>query len=90
MEKNKEKFYALVHLIFTLAEVYFLSEVHTSRGRADSVFMLGDNVYCLELKLEGLAKGALLQIDQSGYFDHWKNYGKHLHKISINYYSQTR
>ncbi|GCD77847.1 hypothetical protein JCM31826_13290 [Thermaurantimonas aggregans] len=88
--KNNEKFFhALVYLIFTLAGMHIFSEVHTSRGRADSIVVLGDSVYCQEFRLDGSAEEVLRQIEQNGYLDRWKNSGKHFHKIGINFNSQT-
>jgi hypothetical protein len=87
-QKENEKFYhAIVHLMFSLLGVYIQSEVHTKKGRADALVELADDVYCLEFKLDQSADEALLQIEDRAYTERFKNNGKTIHHIGINFSS---
>ena len=87
-QKENEKFYhAIVHLMFSLLGVYIQSEVHTKKGRADALVELADDIYCLEFKLDKSADEALAQIGDRVYTERFKNSGKTIHHIGINFSS---
>lgn len=59
----------ILFTIFTLLGTNPTEEFHTSRGRADCVLQLSDNIYIFEFKLEnnGSAQDAVNQIKAKGY-----------------------
>ena len=88
---DKERYYhTILHLLFTLLGVRITSEIHTKNGRADMVIELGDNVYCLEFKLDKTAEEAIQQINERGYLDKYIGSDKTLHKIGINFSSKDK
>ena len=90
-QKDNEQFYhAIVHLMFSLLGVYFQSEVHTKKGRADALVEFEDGVYCLEFKLDRSAAEALDQIRERGYTEKYRGSGKTIHHIGINFSSEMK
>ncbi|MFM2393263.1 MAG: hypothetical protein RLZZ546_1245 [Bacteroidota bacterium] len=90
---NKEKqviFHAIIHLTFTLMGSFVMSEVHTHKGRCDALAFIDDAVYCFEFKLGKSAKDALQQIHEKGYLNAYKNQGKQLYAIGVNYSKTSR
>ncbi len=88
LHDRKEKFYhAIVHVFFKLIGLDVKSEVNTARGRADVIIELPDKVYCLEFKMDSSARAALEQIKDKGYLSPYKESGKKLIAIGINFSS---
>lgn len=90
-EVQREKSYqAIIHLFFTLAGIYVKSEVHTTRGRLDSVIEFEDKVFLFEFKLDKSAEEAITQIEDKGYADRFKLAGKKCTIIGINFIQEKR
>lgn len=89
-KENEQYYHALVHLLFSLLNVYIFSEVHTQRGRADTVIIHEGQIYCLEFKLDQSAEAALTQIKARGYTERFQGSGKPLHHIGINFSSALK
>jgi hypothetical protein len=90
-QKENEHFYhAIVHLLFSLLDLYIESEVHTQHGRADIIIHYENNVYCMEFKLDKSADEAIHQINERGYLDKYTGTDKTLHKIGINFSSADK
>ena len=90
-EVQREKSYqAIIHLFFTLAGIYVKSEVHTTRGRLDSVIEFEDKVFLFEFKLDKSAEEAITQIEEKGYADRFKLAGKKCTIIGINFIQEKR
>ena len=84
--KETENYYqTAVHLIFTMLGLDCRSEVRISSGRIDTLVETKNYVYCFEFKLDKTAEEALAQIDEKNYLLPWKNSGKKLFKIGINF-----
>ncbi len=67
-QKQVEGFYhGLIHILFKCLGLYMQSEVHNSKGRADSLVETPTHVYFLEFKLNGDAAAALQQIKTKKY-----------------------
>ncbi len=66
------------------------SEVSTARGRADSIVEFDDKVYCFEFKLDRSAQEALEQLKSRGYADRYRNSGKKIILIGVNFSSEKR
>jgi hypothetical protein len=90
---NKEKeviFHAIIHLTFTLMGSFVMSEVHTHKGRCDALAIIDDAIFCFEFKLGKSAQEALQQISDKGYLNAYKNQGKQLYAIGVNYSKKTK
>ncbi len=84
-ESKREKTYqAIVHLVFTLLGLYVQSEVHTHKGRLDSVVTTSERVYIFEFKLDQTAQTALQQIQEKQYANAFKAQGKECIGIGVN------
>ena len=88
---DKERYYhSLVHLLFTFLGIYIESEVNTHRGRMDAVVQTSTHIYILEFKLNKSTKEAIEQIKSRSYAQKYKNSGKNLLGIGINFNSETK
>ncbi len=88
--ENEQYYHAIVHLLFSLLDVYIFSEVHTQQGRADAIVIHEDQIYCLEFKLDQSAEIALEQIKNPGYTERFKDKGFPIHHIGINFSSEHK
>ena len=83
-----------VFLIFTLCGQYIRSEVHTLKGRCDSVCETNDHVFIFEFKMadapDGTADEALSQIEKMGYAEPYKASGKEIIKLGVVFDSKQR
>ena len=60
-------YHGIINILFKYVGLYVQSEVHTTRGRADSVVETETHVYILEFKINESAKIALQQIHDRDY-----------------------
>ncbi len=91
LHQKAESFYhAIVHLFFTYMGLDVQSEVSTARGRADSIVEFDDKVYCFEFKLDRSAQEALEQLKNRGYTDKYRNTGKKIILMGVNFSSEKR
>jgi hypothetical protein len=88
--ENEQYYHAIVHLLFSLLNVYIFSEVHTQNGRADAVIIHDKQIYCLEFKLNQSAEIALAQIKSRGYTERFQDKGFPIHHVGINFSSDTK
>jgi hypothetical protein len=88
--ENEAFFHAILHLTFKLLGIYVQSEVLTSDGRIDSIIHFSDKIYCIEIKLEKSAQEALQQIHSKGYLTPYKNEGKKLIAVGINFSKEKK
>jgi hypothetical protein len=66
--KDKEKFFhAIVHLIFTMIGTDVRSEVHTSKGRMDTIIITTSRIFLFEFKMNETAKFAIQCIKDRQY-----------------------
>ena len=85
-DKQSEGLYhGLLHFIFSLLGVYIKSEVHSSKGRADSVVETATHVYLFEFKFNKTAAEAMQQIKTKKYADKYENSGKIIVGIGVNF-----
>ncbi len=62
-QKQVEGFYhGLIHILFKCLDIHIRSEVHTSKGRADSIVETPTHIYFLEFKINSDADTAFGQI----------------------------
>ncbi|WNJ16975.1 AAA family ATPase [Pontibacter sp. G13] len=91
LHSQTEKFYhAVIHLVYYYLGVFIESEVNTSRGRADAIVQTDTHVYCLEFKLDQSIDAALQQIRDRRYLDRFKESGKELIAVGINFSTELK
>ena len=81
---------AFVWLIFKLMGEFVLCEVQNGKGRSDAVVWQKDAIYIFEFKMDGSAKEALEQINSKDYPIAYKNDGRKIVKIGVNYSSTEK
>ncbi|MFZ2958573.1 MAG: ATP-binding protein [Candidatus Ozemobacteraceae bacterium] len=87
----KEKYYqSLFVMVFRLLGVEIHAEVKTADGRIDAILQNHDTIYVLEFKLNGTAQEALDQIKTKGYAIPYRNSGKKIVIVGIEFNWQTR
>jgi hypothetical protein len=65
-------------------------EVCTSDGRLDALVETKNFVYCFEFKIDKTADEAMEQINKKDYLLQWKDNGKKLFKVGVNFDSEKR
>ena len=88
--ENEQYYHAIVHLLFSLLNVYIFSEVHTQNGRADAIIIHEKQIYCLEFKLDQSADLALEQIKSRGYTERFQDKDFPIHHVGINFSSKNK
>ena len=81
---------AFVWLIFKLMGEFVLCEVQNGKGRSDAVVWQKDAIYIFEFKMDGSAKEALEQIKSQNYPIAYKNDGRKIVKVGVNYSSTEK
>ena len=81
---------AFVWLIFKLMGEFVLCEVQNGKGRSDAVVWQKDAIYIFEFKMDGSAKEALEQINSQDYPIAYKNDGRKIVKVGVNYSSEQK
>ena len=90
-QENERFYHALIHLTFTLLGVYVQSEVHTARGRCDTVVHTKDYIYAFEFKLDKTAQAALDQIEAKGYLNPYQTQtDKQLIAVGVNFSTKLK
>ena len=94
LDKDKEKTYQLLfHAFFVASGMDAIAEDHSLRGRADNVIKTKSHIYICELKVDGSAKEALVQIKERKYYEKYlpqRAKGMEIHLIGINFSSEER
>lgn len=89
--RDKEAYYhSILHLVFMLLHYRLRSEVSVSGGRIDLVLEKFGEVWLLECKLDESAQAALDQIQNKDYPAAYRNTGKSLWAMGINFDSKTK
>ena len=81
---------AFIWLIFKLMGEFVLCEVQNGKGRSDAVVWQKDAIYIFEFKMDGTAKEALEQINSKDYPIAYKNDGRKIVKVGVNYSSAEK
>ena len=79
-----------VWVVFKMVGLYTEVEHHTSDGRIDMLVKTSDYIYIIEFKIDKSATEALQQIEDKQYANPFKNDGRTIFKIGINFSSKTR
>lgn len=81
---------AFVWLIFKLMGEFIICEVQNGEGRSDAVVWEKEFIYIFEFKMDGTAKEALSQINSKDYPIAYKNDGRKIIKVGVNYSSKEK
>ena len=80
----------MLYIIFTLLGAYVDVEVHTTKGRIDLALRTADNLYIMELKLDGKPIEAVEQIEQRKYADRFALCGLPVVRVGVNFSSKEK
>ena len=84
-----EGYYASVlYAYFASVGVKIIAEDVSSRGRVDLTIFMGDNIYCIEFKVDD--KGALDQIKDRQYHKKYINESKNIYLVGIEFDSEDK
>jgi PD-(D/E)XK nuclease superfamily len=86
-KKSEGLFHGLIHFVFQLLGMYIKSEVHSSKGRADSVVETATHIFIFEFKFNRSAVEAMKQIKDNKYADKYRANGKIIYGIGVNFVS---
>lgn len=89
-KKSEGLYHGLIHLVFSYLGMYAQSEVHSALGHADAVVQTPSDVYIFEFKFNKSAAEAIAQIKQKGYADKYRNSGKKLTGVGVNFSTDTK
>jgi Predicted AAA-ATPase/PD-(D/E)XK nuclease superfamily len=90
-QKQVEGFYhGLIHILFKCLDIHIKSEVHTSKGRADSIVETPTHIYFLEFKINSDADTAFNQIVDRKYAVSYAADGRIKVGIGINFNSAEK
>ena len=88
---NAEGFYEWsFYLIFSMLNVYVVTQVKSANGRADMVVFMPDAIYVMELKINGTAQDALNQINTLGYAAPYATDPRRVVKVGIGFSVKER
>ncbi len=82
---NEAYWHSLVHIIATLIGFEVLSEVATSKGRADCIMVLKKQIFIFEFKFNGTGQEALEQIQDKKYYEKYLIKHKQITLVGISF-----
>ena len=83
-------YHGLIHILFKCLGIYIQSEVHTAKGRADSIVETPTHIYILEFKINSDAQTAFQQILDRKYAASYMADTRTKIGIGINFNSANR
>ncbi len=90
-QKQVEEFYhGLIHILFKCLGIYMQSEVHSTKGRADSIVETPTHIYFLEFKINSDATTAFQQIITKKYALPYTADSRIKIGIGVNFDSSTK
>ena len=91
LEPQQERHFQSVMFILTALCGYHVEiGSHTNKGRMDMTVKTKDYIYIFEFKFNKSAEEALAQIDEKGYAEPFKNDGRQIVKVGVNYSTACR
>ena len=84
----EQNFQNVIYIVFMLLGQYAVTELHSSKGRADCIVETDDYVYIFEFKRDKSADFALQQIEDSGYAVPYAADNRTLIKAGVNFNSK--
>ena len=88
--KHEKYYQTIFFLIFKLLGLRIDAEVHTNRGRIDTVIELPDHIFIFEFKIDSSADDALQQIKKTEYAKKYQLKGKAMTMVGANFDSKQR
>ena len=88
--RSEGHYQQLLAIIFILLGYYVDVEVHTPKGRVDTVMRTKDTLYLIELKIDKSGEAAMRQIDLKDYAERFSLCGLPIVKVGINFDSEER
>ena len=90
VKQTEGLYHGLIHLIFKYLGIYINSEVHSSKGHADSVVQTLTDVYIFEFKFNKTAQQGIDQIKKQDYVGKYRASGKVITGIGVNFSSDKK
>ena len=88
--KNYEGFYEYTFwLIFNMLNIYARTQVKCAGGKIDFVVRMPDTTFVFELKVNGTAEEALVQINSRGYALPYETEGRSVVKVGVQFDRDT-
>ena len=88
---NAEGFYEwTLYLIFSMLNVYVVTQQKCAGGRVDMVVHMPDTIYVVELKINGTAQEALDQINSRRYAIPYATSDKRVVKVGVSFSTETK
>ena len=84
----EQNFQNVIYIVFMLMGQYVMTEIHSSKGRADCITETDDYVYIFEFKRDKSAGEALKQIEDMGYAKPYTADRRTLIKLGVNFNSK--
>ena len=84
----EQNFQNVIYIVFMLLGQYVVTELHSSKGRADCIVETDDYVHIFEFKRDKSADEALKQIEDKGYAKPYTADSRTLIKIGVNFNSR--
>ena len=89
-KKDEAYFHTLFYLMVSASGTDVKSEVITSQGRIDMTAKFSDKVFIMEFKCNQSAEAGIKQIQEKGYADKYKQSGKKIFFMGINFSTEKR
>ena len=87
VERN---FQNVIYIVFMLLGQFTVTELHSSKGRADCVVETDEHIYIFEFKRDRSADEALQQIEEAGYARPYAADSRTILKIGVSFDSKER
>ncbi len=87
---NEFYFHMMFYLIISASGVGITSEILTAKGRIDALIETRDRYYIIEFKCNQSSDMAIQQIKEKKYYEPYKNRGKEIILIGINFSTKDR
>ncbi len=87
---NEFYFHMMFYLIISASGVGITSEILTAKGRIDALIETRDRFYIIEFKCNQDSSKAIQQIKEKGYYEPYKNRGKEIILIGINFSTKDK
>ena len=88
---NAEGFYEWsLYLIFSMLNVYVVTQQKCAGGRVDMVVHMPDTIYVVELKINGTAQDALDQINSRNYALQYATSEKKVVKVGVRFSTESK
>ena len=89
-KRDEAYFHTVFYLMLCASGVNARSEIMTCRGRIDLVMEFPDKIYIIEFKCNQSAQAGIDQIREKGYADKYRQSGKKIILMGINFDSEER